>query len=147
MPDNRSLCDRRPLPRKADIDSMDEAEFEAYMHEQTRAPACGACLLLAARIRRQACAILDYTEGKVHPKNPVDAWASLEPTRWGRTLDIPTFLERDDLDGIKYDAVHLSVDRPSVDDLVSEHREHDRVRREYHAAALAARENAEQGGD
>jgi hypothetical protein len=122
LPDGRSLCDRRALV-PVNLTAMNEDQFEAFMAEQSSSPACGPCLLLAGRIRRQACAVLEGAGGVVHPALPTKSWEQLRGTRWATQLDLDAFLAREDLDRqIRYEAVGLEVDRASVDDLLAEER-------------------------
>lgn len=132
MMDGRSLCDRRSRPR-GDYYELDEDEFEKAVKEQENAPACGSCLLLVGRLRRQAAAILGMCDGKVFPKQPAKAWENLLGTRWDTKIDIPTFLQRPDLNAaIKYEAISGPVDQASVDDLVNEEREmYQQLRRNF----------------
>lgn len=123
MNDGRSLCDRRSQPR-GDYYQLDEDAFEKAIREQEDAPACGSCLLLVARLRRQAAAILGRGDGNVYPKQPTKAWENLLGTRWDSKIDIPTFLERPDLNAaIDYEAISGPVDQESVDELLEEERE------------------------
>lgn len=122
MPDGRSLCDLKAPARSPRDASPDE--LRAVVEEELSASACGSCLVLAARIRRQACANLERAKGRVVPTSPIAAWEQLKTTRWAHQVDLDAFLARQDLDRIRYDAVADAVDQASVDQLVSEHTAH-----------------------
>lgn len=76
LPFGRSLCDRGFQEPSADSD--DDLEL---------APACGSCLVLANRLRRQA-AVLLKTQPSVSPPLPHEAWAALRGTRWERIIEL-----------------------------------------------------------
>lgn len=121
MPDSRSLCDRRSRPRWPN--ALSEEEISALLAEDEAAPACGSCLLLVSRIRREASALLKL-HPEVWPEEPYEAWRNLEGTRWALRLDLGAFAERDRSEinaGTRYDAFTLQVDPKSVDDLITEH--------------------------
>lgn len=86
------------------------------------AAVCGPCLLIAGRLRRQACALLQLADEAVAPTLPSEAWRLLGKSGWGARLDIKTFLRATpDLDvQTRYDALRYAVDPDSVADLVSE---------------------------
>jgi len=85
MIDGRSLCDRRAHPAPV-VDQTDE-EREAIRAESAAAPACGACLLVAGRIRREAATILKR-HPVVEPQRASQAWRTLEGTRWAGYFDL-----------------------------------------------------------
>lgn len=87
MPDGRSLCDCRSRVPNRDLTLMSNDEIDAYIQEQTEAPACGSCVLIADRIRFQAAVMLKYSGG-VYPSTPGDAWERMEGTRWGTFLNL-----------------------------------------------------------
>ena len=119
LPDGRSLCDRRALPPNSPLTSAEERD--AHLAEQQQAPACSSCLVLVGRLRREACAILEMTQGRVHPDDPREAWGQLHSTRWEWFVALDAFLERDDLASIRFDAVKYAVDEESVNQLVAEY--------------------------
>jgi hypothetical protein len=119
MPDGRSLCDRRAVPAGSDVAAMSDIEFTTYLHEQTDAPACGSCLLLAAHVRHRAAVILQYAGGRVSPTKPSDAWAELLGTRWEAHLNLAEFLSRD-LDDLRYERLAAAVDPKGVNEGVDE---------------------------
>lgn len=86
------------------------------------APVCGPCLMIVARLRRQACALLDLAGGEVAPERPSDSWRLLAKSGWGSRLDIAPFLKaHPDLDTeSRNDSVRYEVDPASVRDLVRE---------------------------
>lgn len=114
MLDGRSLCDRRAFPsHRADS----EEEYEAARQETEVAPACGACLVLAARIRREAAVIFER-QPAVHPERASDAWESLRDTRWNHYFDLDAFQGRSEHvnENTKYD----SMREPLYDNTVAE---------------------------
>jgi hypothetical protein len=119
MPDGRSLCDRRAVPAGSDVAAMSDSEFQSYLNEQSGAPACGSCLVLAAHIRHRAAVILQYAEGRVSPTKPGVAWAQLQGTRWEAHLNLAEFLSGD-LDGLRYERIAAAVDPQGVTEGVDE---------------------------
>src|SRR4029453_8036977 len=90
-------------------------EFDAEVASTDAAPACGACMLLVARLRTEAAAILAHAPG-AWPENPPAAWALLAGTRWAERLDvtaIPVTAEADD--PARFDAFESPVDRADVE--------------------------------
>lgn len=85
MIDGRSLCDRRAHPAPV-VDQTDE-EREAIRAESAAAPACGACLLVAGRIRREAATILER-HPQVEPQRASQSWLTLKGTRWANYFDL-----------------------------------------------------------
>lgn len=86
------------------------------------ATACGPCLLIVSRVRREACALLELAGERVAPDLPSEAWRLLDKSGWGRRVDIKTFLRTTpELDArSRFDAVRYAVDPESVADLVLE---------------------------
>ena len=83
--DGRSLCDRRARP--AELRPPTPEEFEAETTTTEAAPACTACMILAANVRREAAAIL-RDAGGAWPETASAAWASLAGTRWTQRYDV-----------------------------------------------------------
>jgi hypothetical protein len=98
---------------------MSDSEFKRYLHEQTGAPACGSCLVLAAHVRYRAAVILQYAGGKVSPTQPSVAWAQLQGSRWEAHLNLAEFLARD-LDDLRYERIAAAVDPKGVTEGVDE---------------------------
>jgi hypothetical protein len=118
MLDGRSLCDRRPFPSHR---GETEAQLTASQIEAENAPACGACLLLAGRVRREATAIIER-HSTVHPMKASGAWESLRETRWSNYFDLDAFkASAENVDaGTRYDGVKLGADPATVMELVQE---------------------------
>lgn len=111
LADDKTLC----LLRSGDF------RTELSELEQTPVAVCSTCLVLAGRIRRQACALLEVAEDQVFPERPTQAWEALRPTPWGKRVDLDTFLSHPGLDEqIKFGAIAHQIDPQSVQDLVSE---------------------------
>lgn len=75
MLDGRSLCGRCPFPLHRNVS---DEEHEALVEEAAVAPACGSCILLAGRIRREAAAISER-HTVVAPAKASGAWEQLRP--------------------------------------------------------------------
>jgi len=118
MLDGRSLCDRRPHPAHH---AQTQEQLEAARAESESAPACGACLLLAGRIRREAAAIIER-HPTVHPVKASEAWESLRETRWNSYFNLDAFkASADRVDqATRYDAIKNGVDPASVMELVDQ---------------------------
>ena len=101
------------------MSAMSDSEFYRYLNEQTSAPACGPCLVLAAHVRHRAAVILQYAGGRVSPPTPSGAWAQLQGTRWEAHLNLAEFLSRD-LDALRYERIADAVDPKGVTDGVDE---------------------------
>lgn len=111
LADDKTLC----LLRSGDF------RTELSELEQTPVTVCSTCLVLAGRIRRQACALLEVAEQRVFPERPTQAWEALRPTPWGKRVDLDTFLARPGLDDqIKFGAIAHQIESQSVQDLVTE---------------------------
>lgn len=113
MPDGRSLCDRRAAPGAV--------RTPDHVREAIEAPACGICLLLVGRLRREAAVILAQTE-RTAPQRASEAWSSLRGTRWERYFDLAAFDEKlDSVDAnTRYDAILNAVDPAVVKELADE---------------------------
>ena len=96
LPNGRSLCDRRPS-RRARYDKMTDSDFEAYVQEQTNAPACGSCLILTVDLQHQACGIAKATEANgITPSVQTEAFRGLVGTGWDRLFDIEATVDGQD---------------------------------------------------
>lgn len=118
MLDGRALCDRRPYPSHL---NETEEQYEASKREAAMAPACGACLLLAGRIRREAAAILER-HPVVHPAKASEAWESLRETRWNSYFNLDAFKESADHvnENTKFDAMKDPMYPNTVSELVEQ---------------------------
>jgi hypothetical protein len=116
MLDGRSLCDRRAHPSGH---FPDEESREAAVAEAEAAPVCGACLLLAGRVRRESAAILLHNP-TVYPERASEAWESLRETRWNSYFHLDAFKDAADHvdEHTKYDAVTKAVDPATVVELL-----------------------------
>lgn len=112
MLDGRSLCDRRPYPR---YQGKSDAELEVLRKEAEAAQACGPCLLMVSRLRREAAAILEMTSA-VHPEKASDAWESMRETRWAGYFNLEGFSEHADKvnETTRYDQVNDEMSRGTV---------------------------------
>ncbi|PYY64413.1 hypothetical protein DEJ30_08080 [Curtobacterium sp. MCPF17_003] len=118
MLDGRSLCDRRPFPSHR---GDSEEQYAAAIAETESAPACGACLVLAARIRREAAAIIERHPA-VQPERASDAWESLRETRWAHYFDLDAFsgaAEHVD-ENTKFDSMKEPLHQNTVMELVEQ---------------------------
>jgi hypothetical protein len=110
MPDGRSLCDRRAQLRRPDPTTMTDQEFEEYVDEQTNAPACGSCLLLAQHLQHAAATIYESQGGEVHPPTPIQGWRDVRDTRWATHVNLPEFLKTPGLaKQLQYDRIKQGV--------------------------------------
>lgn len=90
MPDRRSLCDRRPRAQYPRHDEMTDEQFDQLLDEQTVAPVCGACIVIASHLRREAgLLIAEALAGncEIYPKTAADAYRLLDGTRWMLEFD------------------------------------------------------------
>jgi len=118
MLDGRSLCDR--VARPAELRPPTPEEFAAETAETEAAPACAACLLLAADVRREAAAIL-RDAGGAWPPTAAAAWASLDGTRWMQRLDVAAIVEGQAPETPPdFDALVLDLDAADLDRLRAE---------------------------
>ena len=85
LPDGRSLCDRYARPAEGRVPTPEEFDAEAAATDA--APACGACMLLVARLRTESAAILGHAPG-AWPETPSAAWGLLAGTRWAERMDV-----------------------------------------------------------
>src|SRR6185312_5088054 len=54
MPDGRSLCDRRARQNAIEYAEATDDQVEQYLRDETEAPACGSCIVLAGHMRHKA---------------------------------------------------------------------------------------------
>lgn len=90
MPDMRSLCDRRARGRYPRHDEMTDEEFDTEVREQTTAPVCGACIVVASHIRREAGLLIAQAltgDREIFPETAADAYRFLDGTRWMMQFD------------------------------------------------------------
>jgi hypothetical protein len=89
---------------------MSDSQFEEYLDEQTKSPACGSCILLADHLRADAAVIYRTQAGQVYPPKPVDAWRELTDTRWAQKINLQEFLANPKLDEqLRYDHITESI--------------------------------------
>jgi len=113
LPDGRSLCDRYTRPAEGRVPTPEE--FDAEVASTDDAPACGACMLLVARLRTEAAAILGHAPG-AWPETPSAAWSLLAGTRWAERLDVVAISVTTEADDpARFDAVESPVDRADVE--------------------------------
>lgn len=116
--DGRSLCDRTSRP--AELRPPTPEEFDAETAQTEAAPACTACLLLAANVRRDAAAILRDARS-VWPQTASSAWASLAATRWTQRLDVEAIARAEPADAPPdFDALVLALDPAELDRIRAE---------------------------
>lgn len=108
-----------------ELETGDYTEEPRQELKSAGAAVCGPCLLIVGRLRRHACALLEFADGAIAPDRPSDAWRLLGKSGWGSRLDIKTFLRANpDVDTqTRYEAVRYAIDPESVTDLVSELKE------------------------
>ena len=102
LPHGRSLCDRcfeEPAPG-----TDDDLEL---------APACGSCVVLANRLRRQA-AVLLTTQRSVSPSAPREAWAALRDTRWERLIHLDDDDDSKPASFARFDAVGRAIEQSVI---------------------------------
>lgn len=134
--DGRTLCDRRArLP--SSVAEMTDEEFEDHIREQTTAPACGSCLLVAGNMRYQAAVLLKYADGAVHPVEPREGWGQLRDTRWARRFDIDELLGKPEVEDVRYERINYEIDPARVDEGVGEWSTYEADLRAYREQALA----------
>ncbi|APE17774.1 hypothetical protein BOH72_23435 [Mycobacterium sp. WY10] len=92
MPDRRSLCDLRSRPfRATPIEDLSEPEFAQTKKDETSAPICGACLVLAGQIRARSAILLAealHNKRGIYPPVPADVYPELRTTRWAKELNL-----------------------------------------------------------
>jgi hypothetical protein len=116
--DGRSLCDRRARP--AELRPPTPEEFEAETATTEAAPACTACMILAANVRREAAAIL-RDAGGAWPETASAAWASLAGTRWTQRYDVEAVARTPGFEGpADFDGLVLTLDAAELDQLRAE---------------------------
>ncbi len=90
MSDRRSLCDRSAPARSPNHDDLSDEQFEAHVLEQSSAPSCGACIVVASHIRKEAGLLVAQTlrgSRAFFPTTPAEAYRLLATTRWGTEFD------------------------------------------------------------
>ena len=113
LPDGRSLCDRYARPAGGRVPTPEEFDGEEAAIDA--APACGACLLLVARLRAESAAILGHAPG-AWPETPSAAWGLLAGTHWAERMDVVAIsgpAGADDPAG--FDTFEAPVDRADVE--------------------------------
>ena len=114
LPDGRSLCDRYTRPAEGRVPTPEE--FDAEVAATDAAPACGACMLLVARLRTEAAAILGHAPGCL-ARDSGPPRGRCSPARGGRndwmSSRSPSTAEADD--SARFDAIESPVDRADVD--------------------------------
>ena len=144
MHDGRSLCDRRALT-PTEVGAMADEEFEAHLREQTEAPACGSCLLVAGNMRHQAAVLLRRTNGYVHPKKPREALGSVVGYAVGTRVQPGGVSVEAEVDEIEYQRINYEVDPARIDEAVAEWSDYEAKLRAYRDKVLAA-STTEPGG-
>ena len=116
--DGRSLCDLSSRPAELRPPTPEECDAESATTEA--APACTACLLLAANVRRDAAAILRDARG-VWPQTAAATWGSLTATRWTQRLDVEAIARSEPADALPdFDALVLALDPAELDRIRAE---------------------------